>query len=205
VNVFITLILITGSPGVGFNNDVKCTTPGWRTYYNPGASPATDSYFDAQYKLATPTSIASGFLITLSTTGSKYCNVPTNEFVLPQKPCGNGDWDSLNSVCICSIVSTEVNNLGQSIQIYQLQSPVPYCARSCLALKSTLANSATPNDWNNQICGGNKRGSCISDGIGGTRCKCNNGYSGLVCQTSVCPRARGKICGGSGLCDHANW
>lgn len=95
---------------------------------------------------------------------------------------------------------------GNPIVLYQPVAPGSYCASTCLTLTGNMTDPSTANDYNNvqaKQCGGPLRGSCVDNGIGGTACVCKNGYKGLVCQTAICPRSRGKMCGGNGSCDES--
>lgn len=56
---------------------------------------------------------------------------------------------------------------------------------------------------NARICGGIERGTCalVSATSLDTRCVCNNGFTGLACETALCPLFNGAMCGGNGYCD----
>lgn len=199
---------LTGPVSSPYNNDVKCTTPGWRTLYNPlslDADPGTGicayppcRYYDTYFKRATQEATVSW--VRLKDQGSQFCNVPFNE--ITGKVCGLGSWIPATG-CDCTVANIRANILDNAKALVNIFVAQPYCAQGCLKLTRNMADPATPDEINDLQCGGPKRGSCISDGQGGRRCGCLNGYSGLACQTAVCPRSRGRMCGGAGVCDHA--
>lgn len=214
---------------IPYNNDVQCLAPGWMTQYIPNN--AARQYFDICFKCTVSNPLLPGIGSYLTLEGPdvfSFCNVPFNVITQPlgsQEVCGLGTWQAagycsclpftctcINSICTdgpgvghsCDLNSKVLDTQGNKIQLYQPQSPVPYCAATCLYLTQSMADPATPNEFNAQqpkLCGGPVRGLCVADGVGGSVCMCQNGYRGLSCEHAICPRSRGRICSNNGVCD----
>ena len=195
-----------------YSNDVQCDN-GWATLYNrDDANKGLPGYYAPVFNAAAATSVCSTCTwIRLSDLESTFCTVPVNP--VTHAVCGMGVptpayiFLGANSndfpVCYCTQQTHILDNSGQPIPVIGHQAPIPYCASTCLPLAAAYADPPNSTQWNNHICGGPKRGACMDDSAGGQFCKCNNGYSGVVCQTRLCPIARGLMCGGSGVCDAA--
>lgn len=168
-----------------------------------------------------PPSVNTGCLGTPNICGDPYgCGLSTqltvgswivNQCICLPLQCTNPPLDPSFPNCIQGFTWTNgliydvvVDNGNNPILLYQPQSPIPYCARTCQFLTANMTDPSTPNAYNPvqpQICGGPRRGFCVSDGLGGTICACNVGYRGIACETRICPISNGFSCSGNGLCD----
>jgi hypothetical protein len=131
------------------------------------------------------------------------------------KPGGAGFWDAPARACACTDGGLVHWPLGRADSPLRVQRFVVdaaasgLCVERCLALDSTTWNAAAEGRaWPGvapRVCGGPARGTCAADpaASAGSVCRCKNGYSGLACETPICPRAPGGglMCSGNGLCD----
>lgn len=194
-----------------YNNDVKCGL-GWKTLYNPSAGLGVTEYYDSPYQRTTRPRDSEKPFPWIDLVGSdinQFCNVPYDE--KNKLVCGIGG-SFRNGACVCSVPfnervkdTTGRNDGSDHIKSYGTQSPIPFCASICVPFDSLIATDASPkSEINNELCGGFTRGTCVDNQIGGKKCQCLNGYTGLACQTPVCPRFNRVVCSGSGLCDHSS-
>ena len=155
-------------------------------------------------------------------TNQIYCQVPYNSNVNGAAPCGYGIWTPITTFagyCKCgsfinSLARDSSNNqISVTIDNYYLTNSRGLCVPTCPTLNAQtydpmMVNGDNPPtgptvgiSFNNLICGGDRRGLCVSDGNEGMKCQCKNGYMGIACETVLCPLAFGMICGGNGVCD----
>lgn len=172
-----------GSSTQPFNNYCQCDF-GWTTYRSDSLQKFTDA-------------------------NAVYCEVPMNPNVNAGHQCGFGTWNGVSCDCDPATSYHALNNL---IVQNQLNSR-GLCTSICLnfdsstcdagSLSTTALGCTDPNSFNNQLCGGVLRGSCVADPTTeGHKCQCLNGYTGLACETRVCPLHFKQICGGNGICDY---
>ena len=157
-----------------------------------------------------------------------YCQVPYNSNVNGGAHCGHGSWISdpspniFSGHCSCSSFVNQLardssnNPISVTVDNYYLANSRRLCVQTCPTLNAQtydpmmVAGDSPPTNpngptvgisFNNLVCGGDRRGVCVSDGNEGTICQCKNGYYGIACETVLCPLAFGMICGGNGVCD----
>lgn len=126
----------------------------------------------------------------------RFCDVPYD----PQDA-------ALPTQITCGRYGTEVDVPGYPCRVKEewqyLGSTLAVNPRTQLLTRS-CGKSENPL-YRDLTCGGEGRGSCVSDGRQGSMCQCSNGLKGLACDELVCPVAlyvNGGVCSGNGYCDN---